>query len=95
MQVGKLNDGEQIRKRSKLMLPTPQLSEGELSELAKMGTDAGFDPDAVAGAGGDTTRALLGSYAQTPSRTPMRTPMQQQQSGMDSILMEAQSLHVS
>jgi pre-mRNA-splicing factor CDC5/CEF1 len=36
MQINKLNDPENVRTRSKLMLPSPQLTESELEELAKL-----------------------------------------------------------
>ncbi|MBA0618817.1 hypothetical protein Godav_028105 [Gossypium davidsonii] len=37
LQANKLNDPEAVRKRSKLMLPEPQISNHELEEIAKMG----------------------------------------------------------
>jgi pre-mRNA-splicing factor CDC5/CEF1 len=36
MQVNKMNDPESIHRRSKLALPTPQISDEELSEVAKL-----------------------------------------------------------
>lgn len=33
MQINKLNDPEQVRKRSKLMLPEPQITDRELEEV--------------------------------------------------------------
>ncbi|CBI22388.3 unnamed protein product, partial [Vitis vinifera] len=36
LQANKMNDPETVRKRSKLMLPAPQISDHELEEIAKM-----------------------------------------------------------
>ncbi|GMP22192.1 hypothetical protein CsSME_00000318 [Camellia sinensis var. sinensis] len=67
LQANKLNDPEAVRKRSKLMLPAPQISDNELEEIAKMG----YTSDLLAGSeelieGNGATRALLANYAQTP-----------------------------
>lgn len=43
-----------------------QVSEAELEAIARGGAD-GLDPEMAEGAGGDTTRRLLGDYA-TPAR---------------------------
>jgi len=89
MEVNKLNDAEQVRKRSKLVLDSPQVNEDELEEIAKLqqrGTTP-MDED-----GSAATRTLMGSYADaTPSlagRTPMRTP----RSEGDHLIREAQNL---
>ncbi|CEF97830.1 Domain of unknown function DUF3351 [Ostreococcus tauri] len=82
----KANDASFTR-RSKLLLPTPQVSDRELEDIAKMGKGvSGLLDD-----GGTTpASALLSSYEQTPAtstaRTPMRTPMVEG----DAILREAQ-----
>uniref|UniRef100_A0A7N0TVM6 Cell division cycle 5-like protein n=1 Tax=Kalanchoe fedtschenkoi TaxID=63787 RepID=A0A7N0TVM6_KALFE len=95
VQANKLNDPETVRKRSKLMLPPPQISDQELEEIAKMG----YASDLLAGSeelteGSGATRALLAQYAQTPLpgmsqlRTPQRTPAGKG----DAIMMEAENL---
>nr|CAN82412.1 hypothetical protein VITISV_039149 [Vitis vinifera] len=77
LQANKMNDPETVRKRSKLMLPAPQISDHELEEIAKMG----YASDLLAGneeltEGSGATRALLANYSQTPRQgmTPLRTP---------------------
>jgi len=87
MQINKLNDPDQLRKRSKLILPAPQVSEKELEEIAKMGYQAGEVPVQD---GSAATKALLSDYKPTAAATPMRTP--RTPAGGDTILMEAQNL---
>ncbi|KAL9234931.1 hypothetical protein vseg_009743 [Gypsophila vaccaria] len=95
MQANKLNDPESVRKRSKLMLPPPQISDQELEEIARMG----YATDILAGnqehlEGSGATRALLGDYSQTPrpGMTPMRTPQRTPAGKGDAIMMEAENL---
>ncbi|CAN6441332.1 unnamed protein product [Victoria cruziana] len=95
MQANKLNDPEAVRKRSKLMLPAPQISDQELEEIAKMG----YASDLVSGAeemdgGSAVTRALLANYGQTPRQgmTPLRTPQRTPGGKADAIMMEAENL---
>eukprot|EP00899_Mesostigma_viride_P002879 jgi/Mesvir1/12592/Mv02451-RA.1 len=97
-QINKLNDPAQVRKKMKLNLPAPQISDRELEEIAKLGAP----PEVVvedefgdgAGAAGSVTRGLLADYRRTPARaegvpaTPLRTPQRQ---GM-SIMHEAENL---
>lgn len=83
------------RRRGKLMLPAPQVSEAEMQEVARLAAGGGgLDAELLAaGAGGDATVALLGSYGATPARfaTPMRTP-RVTADGQDPILLQAQHL---
>ncbi|XP_058097768.1 cell division cycle 5-like protein [Magnolia sinica] len=95
LQVNKLNDPEAVRKRSKLMLPPPQISDHELEEIAKLG----YEGDLVLGNeeladGTGATRALLANYAQTPRQgmTPLRTPQRTPGGKADAIMMEAENL---
>ncbi|KAF3790048.1 Cell division cycle 5-like protein [Nymphaea thermarum] len=96
MQANKLNDPEAVRKRSKLMLPAPQISDQELEEIAKMG----YASDLVSGGaegmegGNVVTRALLANYGQTPRQgmTPLRTPQRTPGGKADAIMMEAENL---
>ncbi|KAJ3693037.1 hypothetical protein LUZ60_012132 [Juncus effusus] len=94
IQANKLNDPESVRKRAKLMLPPPQISDQELEEIAKIGYNSDLAlANEEATPGGSATRALLGSYSQrgnmmTPQRTPQRTPAGKG----DVIMMEAENL---
>jgi len=90
MEVNKLNDAEQVRKRTKLVLGTPQVTERELDEIAKM-QERGMSP--IDAEGSVATRTLMGDYTDrgTPAlagRTPMRTP----KSDGDNLRQEAQNL---
>jgi len=88
-QALKVNDSSFVR-RSKLMLPTPQVSDRELEDIVKMGKGGvGLLEDG----GATPASGLLGSYAQTPvssSGLPQRTPMRTPQVEGDAILREAQ-----
>ncbi|KAL4378741.1 hypothetical protein GQ457_02G033850 [Hibiscus cannabinus] len=95
LQANKLNDPETVRKRSKLMLPEPQISNHELEEIAKMG----YASDLLTGneelaEGSGATRALLANYSQTPRQgmTPLRTPQRTPAGKGDAIMMEAENL---
>ncbi|WCJ43796.1 cell division cycle 5 [Euphorbia peplus] len=94
IQANKLNDPETVRKRSKLMLPAPQISDHELEEIAKMGyaSDLAGSEELTEGSG--ATRALLANYAQTPQQgmTPIRTPQRTPVGKGDAIMMEAENL---
>ena len=95
-----LNDGDAgaPRKRSKLMLPAPQISERELEDIVRMGSAGEAAAAAAAAAAGSSgvTSGLLPDYAaaETPlservGRTPMRTPAGP---GGDAVLLEAENL---
>lgn len=95
IQANKLNDPETVRKRSKLMLPPPQISDQELEEIARMG----YASDLLAGnqelvEGSGASRALLADYSQTPRQgmTPLRTPQRTPSGKGDAIMMEAENL---
>jgi pre-mRNA-splicing factor CDC5/CEF1 len=97
MQANKMNDPEAVRKRAKLMLPAPQISDQELEEIARIGyaSDlASLANEEVAGGGGTATRALLANYSQTPrlGATPLRTPQRTPAGKGDAIMMEAENL---
>ncbi|XP_019094643.1 PREDICTED: cell division cycle 5-like protein isoform X1 [Camelina sativa] len=95
LQANKLNDPEAVRKRSKLMLPPPQISDHELEEIAKMGyaSDLLAENEELT-EGSAATRALLANYSQTPRQgmTPMRTPQRTPSGKGDAIMMEAENL---
>ncbi|GJP39737.1 hypothetical protein CLOM_g24080 [Closterium sp. NIES-68] len=97
LQVNQLNDPAAVRKRSKLSLPAPQISDAELAAIAKM-THASHAL-AAAEDGDPATRALLASYGQTPAHaaaaaalTPLRTPQRTPGGKGDAIMMEAENL---
>ncbi|XP_003741284.1 cell division cycle 5-like protein [Galendromus occidentalis] len=84
---------ETARKRTKLVLPEPQVSEGDLEQLVKIGRANQSAKEAVQGEN-SVSDALLADYdiTGTPGATPaMRTPRQATTS-RESILMEAQNL---
>ncbi|KAK6915344.1 hypothetical protein RJ641_020461 [Dillenia turbinata] len=94
VQANKLNDSETVRKRSKLILPAPQISDHELEEIAKMGYASDLAGGEELAEGSGATRALLANYAQTPRQgmTPLRTPQRTPVGKGDAIMMEAENL---
>ncbi|RHN53609.1 putative transcription factor MYB-HB-like family [Medicago truncatula] len=90
----KLNDPETVRKRSKLMLPPPQISDQELDEIAKFGYASDLVGSDELTKGSSATRALLPNYPQTPNQamTPLRTPQRTPAGKGDAIMMEAENL---
>ncbi|KAJ9682474.1 hypothetical protein PVL29_018403 [Vitis rotundifolia] len=82
LQANKMNDPETVRKRSKLMLPAPQISDHELEEIAKMG----YASDLLAG--NEELTEGTPRQGMTPLRTPQRTPAGKG----DAIMMEAENL---
>jgi len=88
-----LNNEEPSRKRSKLVLPSPQITDQEMEAIVKLGRHSEQARESVVGGEGESQRAsdtLLADYAVTPGaalRTP-RTPMAQQ----DHVLTEAQNI---
>lgn len=71
-QLQKIREAEQSSRRRGLTLPAPQVSEGELEDIVKMGV-AG-DRALAEGGDNETTRGLVASYAHITSATPVRTP---------------------
>ncbi|KAK1284539.1 Cell division cycle 5-like protein [Acorus calamus] len=94
LQANKLNDPEAVRKRSKLMLPPPQISDHELEEIAKMGYASDLLGVEELAGGSGATSALLANYSQTPRQgmTPLRTPQRTPGGKADAIMMEAENL---
>ncbi|KAK7406359.1 hypothetical protein VNO78_07983 [Psophocarpus tetragonolobus] len=94
LHANKLNDPETVRKRSKLMLPPPQISDQELDEIVKLGYASDLAGSQELAEGSSATRALLANYAQTPSQgmTPLRTPQRTPAGKGDAIMMEAENL---
>jgi len=83
--LNKQKDLMAIQKRQKLMLPPPQVTDRELSEVVKASASGFADDGAV-----DATRMLTNSYESTPSQEAMRTPRTAAgASGGDLVLEEA------
>jgi len=96
-QINKLTDPEQIRKKTKLLMPAPQISDVELEEFSKMNTEPQFEQSDEH----KVTDTLLSKYSVTPAhtpfsgrtpanfgmRTPARTPLRP-----DTLLQEAKNL---
>ncbi|KAG9534440.1 hypothetical protein KCU79_g22163, partial [Aureobasidium melanogenum] len=70
----KLREAERSSRRRGLVLPAPQVSEGELDEIVKMGM-VGERANLQAGqSDNEATRALIGNYSDVVGSTPLRTP---------------------
>ena len=79
--------GDTGRKRSKLVLPAPQISDAELEEVVKLGMSS---EDAL-GRDEQASQHLLADFSVTPAATPiLRTP--RTPANEDSILQEAQTI---
>lgn len=73
-QMQRIREAEQQSKRRALVLPSPQVSEGELEEIVKMGM-AGDKAAKRAGEDeNDGTKGLVSNYANMIGSTPIRTP---------------------
>jgi len=63
------------RKRSKLILPEPQISDMELEQIVKMGRASEAAKDAASETGTKASQTLLNDYAVTnPTVAALRTP---------------------
>ncbi|KAM0810507.1 putative Pre-mRNA-splicing factor cef-1 [Seiridium cardinale] len=74
-QLQKIREAEQSSKRRALNLPAPQVSEGELEEIVKMGMMGERANMLAQSSDNDATRGLVNSYSTITSQTPIRTPM--------------------
>lgn len=83
---------EPIKKRSKLVLPEPQISDVELEQVVKLGKASEVARDSVDESGEKASESLLGDYSLTTNAAAnLRTPKTAALS-RDTILMEAQNL---
>ena len=78
-QLHRTNNPEMARKRSKLVLPSPQISDTELEEVVKLGQASESARLLAEEAGGESaSQQLLADYSVTPMATPSalgaRTP---------------------
>ena len=81
---------EPIKKRSKLVLPTPQISDAELEEVVKVGQASEYARQQAEESGplDGASRALLSDYSVTPNLGGLRTP--RTPAVQDNILMVGQ-----
>lgn len=86
-----LLSSEPVRKRSKLVLPEPQISEQELEQVVKLGRASETAREAAQEAGHQASDTLLSDYSLTPASGPLRTPRAPALS-RDTILQEAQNI---
>ncbi|RNA45152.1 cell division cycle 5 [Brachionus plicatilis] len=84
------NNQEPSRKRSKLVLPAPQISDLELEEVIKLGLANEQVRQQAIESGAGVTGQLIGDYQITPDLAKLRTPSMPE--GQDSILLESQNL---
>lgn len=73
-QMQRVREAEQSSKRRGLVLPAPQVSEGELEDIVKMGMSGDRATMVAQASENDATRGLLGNYSSTVGATPIRTP---------------------
>ncbi|XP_067674317.1 cell division cycle 5-like protein [Haliotis asinina] len=86
------NFTEPVKKRSKLVLPAPQISDAELEEVVKVGQASEYARQQAEDASrGDTaSKGLLQDYNATPNAVNLRTP--RTPAAQDTILQEAQNI---
>ncbi|KOS18385.1 Pre-mRNA-splicing factor cef-1 [Escovopsis weberi] len=73
-QMQKIREAEQNSKRRALNLPTPQISEGELEEIVKMGKTGEAANLMARESDNDATRGFVSSYSTLNTGAPIRTP---------------------
>ncbi|KAH0532085.1 hypothetical protein TsFJ059_000823 [Trichoderma semiorbis] len=73
-QMQKIREAEQSSKRRPLNLPAPQVSEGELEEIVKMGKMGEAANLMAKESDNDATRGFVNSYSTLNTNAPIRTP---------------------
>lgn len=73
-QMQKIREAEQSSKRKTLVLPAPQVSDGELDEIVKMGMIGERASAMARESDNDATRGLIGNYSTLNTNAPIRTP---------------------
>ncbi|KAF3357267.1 hypothetical protein VdG1_05925 [Verticillium dahliae VDG1] len=73
-QQQKIREAEQSSKRLALNLPAPQVSDGELEDIVKMGMMGERASNLARQAENDATRGLVSEYSTLNNGTPIRTP---------------------
>merc|ERR1719160_765756 len=89
-QMQKLREAEQVSKRRGLNLPAPQVGEGELEEIIKMGKLGEAANTMARESDNDATRGLVNSYSTVNNSAPIRTPKVAEQD--DHIANEIQNI---
>ncbi|KAH6632710.1 pre-mRNA splicing factor component-domain-containing protein [Chaetomium tenue] len=74
-QIQKIREAEQSSKRKALSLPAPQVGDGELEELVKMGMIGERASALARDSDNDATRGLVGNYSALNTNAPIRTPL--------------------
>lgn len=70
----KIREAEQSSKRRGLNLPAPQVNDGELEDIIKMGKMGEAANTLARGSENDATRGLVNSYSTINNNAPIRTP---------------------
>ena len=78
-QMQKMREAERQSKRGILNLPAPQVSEGELESIVKMGMEGQKQVSKESFGNEESPSGLVGDYSNTITNTPIRTPMVQQE----------------
>ncbi|POR37205.1 Pre-mRNA splicing factor CEF1 [Tolypocladium paradoxum] len=73
-QMQKLREAEQNSKRRALNLPAPQVSDGELEDIIKMGKMGEAANTMARESDNDATRGFVNSYSTLNTNAPIRTP---------------------
>ncbi|RFU77276.1 pre-mrna-splicing factor cef-1 [Trichoderma arundinaceum] len=73
-QMQKIREAEQSSKRRPLNLPAPQVSEGELEEIVKMGKMGEAANSLARESDNDATRGFVNTYSTLNTNAPIRTP---------------------
>ncbi|KAL7784846.1 pre-mRNA splicing factor component domain-containing protein [Trichoderma ceciliae] len=73
-QMQKIREAEQSSKRRPLNLPAPQVSEGELEEIVKMGKMGEAANSLARESDNDATRGFVNTYSTINTNAPIRTP---------------------
>eukprot|EP00045_Choanoeca_perplexa_P009521 m.92131 g.92131 ORF g.92131 m.92131 type:complete len:755 (+) comp14935_c0_seq1:92-2356(+) len=88
MKINRLRGGEPTKKRSKLVLPAPQVSDRDLEDLVKLSKTGAEALDG--GNASAPTSSLLQDYNETPTFQAARTP--RAPAAQDNLLTEAQNI---
>ncbi|PHH76790.1 hypothetical protein CDD80_1202 [Ophiocordyceps camponoti-rufipedis] len=73
-QMQKLREAEQNSKRRALNLPAPQVSDGELEEIIKMGKMGEAASNMARESDNDATKGFINPYSALNANAPIRTP---------------------
>ena len=73
-QMQKIREAAQSSKRRSLVLPAPQVGEGELENIIKMGLSGERASQVAGNSENEATRGLIGNYSTIAGSTPIRTP---------------------